>query len=80
MKDKVRDELKILIQEVMGIDIDQIDNNKNLATVDEWDSFNNLMLISKVEDHFKIKFSVKDIQDVDTIHKVIEVTRKKIGK
>jgi acyl carrier protein len=78
MKDKIREELKNLIKETMNLDIDIIDNDKNLSTVDEWDSFNNLMLISKVEYHFNIKFSVKDIQNVDTINKIIDITKKKI--
>ena len=78
MKNKIRDELKKLILEVMNLDIDKIDNDKNLATVDEWDSFNNLMLVSKVEDYFKVKFSVKDIQNVDTINKIIDITKKKV--
>ncbi len=80
MKDKLREELKKLILEVMNLDIDKIDNNKNLSGVDEWDSFNNLMLVSRVEDQFHVKFSVKDIQHVDTINKIIDVTKKKISE
>lgn len=80
MKDKIRDELRKLILDVMVLDIDKIDNNINLSRVDEWDSFNNLMLVSKVEDQFKVKFSVKDIQNVDTIHKIIDITKKKIAE
>ncbi len=76
----IRDELKKLITDIMQIDIDTIDNKKALGTIDEWDSFNNLMLISRVEDHFKVKFSVKDIEDVNTIEKIIEIVEKKVSK
>ncbi len=76
----IRNELKKLIDDVMQIDIDKIDNNKLLGTIDEWDSFNNLMLISRVEDHFKVTFSVKDIEEVDTIQKIIQIIEKKVDK
>jgi acyl carrier protein len=76
----VRAELKKLIFEVMNVDIDKIDNDKSLSTVDEWDSFNNLMLISRVEDRFSLKFSVKDIEDVDTITKIVELVKNKLEK
>ena len=77
MNDKIREKLKKLIEEIMMLDIDKVDNDRDLATIDEWDSFNNLMLISRVEDEFGIKFSIKDIEDVNTINKIIEVTKKK---
>lgn len=73
----VREEVKKLIQEIMHIDIDTVDNEKNIATIDEWDSFNNLMLISKVEDHFKLKFSMKDVESATTIKKIIQLIEQK---
>ena len=74
---EVRTTLKKLILEVMSIDIDKIDNNKKLSTIDEWDSFNNLMLISKVEDFYKIKFSIGELEDIDTVAKIIKIVEKK---
>lgn len=74
----IREELKKLINEVMNLDIDKIDNNKNLSEIDAWDSFNNLMLISKAEDYFKIKFGLADIEDVNTINKIIDIVKKKV--
>ncbi len=78
MNNNTREELKKLISEVMSLDIDKIDNNKNLSEIDEWDSFNNLMLISKAEDYFKIKFTLADIEDVNTINKIIDIVNKKL--
>lgn len=80
MTDTVREELKRLIFEVMDLDIDTIDNARDLVTVDEWDSFNNLMLISRAEDFFKIKFSMKDVENVNTINKIVEITKQKVSQ
>lgn len=73
-------EINKLIKEVMGVDIEKMDQTKKLSTIDEWDSFNNLMLISKVEEAFKIKFSISELDNADTIKKVIDLIEKKMIK
>jgi acyl carrier protein len=74
---KNKSKIKELILDVMNIDLDKIDQNKNLTEIGEWDSFNNLMLISRMESEFKVKFSVKEIEETNTIKKIIELVDKK---
>ena len=69
--DETETKVKKIIIDIMGLDITKIDHNKNLKEVEEWDSFNNLMVISEIEDTFKIKFTASDIYGVDTIAKII---------
>ena len=38
-----------------------LDYNSSTNTVEKWDSINNLVLISAIEDHFKMSFSVDAI-------------------
>ena len=66
-----------IIEEIMDIDLSNIDHNKKLDTIKEWDSFNSLMLISRLEEEYNIKFSVKEIEDSDTITKIIILTKGK---
>jgi acyl carrier protein len=78
MKENVKTELQKLILNVMRLDIEKIDNHRNLSTIDEWDSFNNLMLISKIESKFNIKFTVKDITDATSISKILNLVESKL--
>ena len=78
--DETETKVKKIIFDIMGLDITKSDQNKNLKEVEEWDSFNNLMVISEIEDTFKIKFTASDIYGVDTIAKIIGLVRKKLGQ
>jgi acyl carrier protein len=78
--DEVEEKLRRIIQDIMGMDIAAVDYNKNLKEVQEWDSFNNLMIISEIESAFKIKFTAGDIYGVDTIAKILGLVRKKLGQ
>ena len=74
------DKIRKIIMDIMNIDINEIDHNKNLRDVEEWDSFNNLMVVSEIESAFGIKFTANDIYGVDTIAKIINIVSRKLEK
>ncbi len=76
--DEVEQKVRKIVQDIMGLDINTIDHAKNLKEVEEWDSFNNLMVVSDIEDSFGIKFTSNDIYGVDTIAKIIGIVKKKL--
>ncbi len=73
----IEEKVRKIVMDIMNLDINAIDHNKNLRDVEEWDSFNNLMIISEIENAFNIKFTANDIYGVDTISKIINIVRKK---
>lgn len=61
-------------------------NNKSKLTpaskfevVPGWDSLGHMKIISEIEKQLKISFEIDEIIGVDTIKKLINVTRKKIN-
>ena len=60
----VKNTIRDIVQEVMDIDINDFEDNKNIAEISEWDSFNNLMLIAKFEEDLNIEFSASDVEDL----------------
>ncbi len=78
--DDIQNKVRKIILEVMQLDINNVDHHKNLKDVQEWDSFNNLMVVSEIENALKIKFTANDIYGVDTISKIINITKKKLEK
>lgn len=46
---------------VFGVESDRLDESFNFDSIDEWDSFTHLTLISELEDAFDIMFETDDI-------------------
>lgn len=53
--------LKELVSKVLGVDIKELNDDSSPDTISSWDSFNGLMLISKLEKNFNIKFTIKEV-------------------
>ena len=54
--------------------------NKNLSAnqVDEWDSLNHINLIVAIENEFKFKFTLEEIQSLKTVGDTIKLILHKI--
>jgi len=56
-----------IISKVMKISPSQINDRTGPENIENWDSFNGLVLVDKLELEFKIKFTLEEIQDVKNI-------------
>lgn len=56
-----------IISKVFSVPISQINDNSSPETVENWDSFNGLVLVDKLESEFKVKFKLDEIQDVKNV-------------
>ena len=48
------------------------------SDVEGWDSLSQLMIISKIEDHFGIKFKLNEVYDIENVGDLIKLTQSKI--
>jgi len=64
----------------MSLDISKFDKNRKINTISEWDSFNNLMLISRLQDEFHIEFTASEIEATQTIASLLALVNKKAKK
>ncbi len=67
MDEKTKNQVKEIIESVMELNLDDFEENKVIAEISQWDSFNNLMLISKFEEDLGITFSASDIEEIITL-------------
>ena len=56
-----------IISDVMNISIDSLNDKSGPENIKNWDSFNGLVLVDEIENHFNVKFSLEEIIDVKTI-------------
>lgn len=57
----MEDQLKELMADILDVDEAQITNDFAPDSTDNWDSFNNLRLITAIEEEFDIKLSMDEI-------------------
>lgn len=71
------DELLIVVSESLQIPISSVTIKTSKENTDNWDSLNHLVLFLKIEDRFKIKFSIEEIQHIDTVEELFNLINNK---
>ena len=56
-----------IIARVFSIPVSQVTDESGPENIEYWDSFNGLVLVDELENHFNIKFSISEITDVKTV-------------
>ena len=79
MNKDLRLKIVSVVKEVMGIDIESMDHTRKIQTISEWDSFNNLMLISRFQQEFSVEFTAHEIEATQTIQDLFNLIQKKAG-
>ena len=59
--------LNSIVAKVFSIPESSINDQSGPENIESWDSFNGLILVDELENHFKIKFSISEITDVKTV-------------
>ena len=67
--------LKLLVEEVLGVEISDSDG---LGTIDEWDSMAQLSILLAIESQHNIKLSLSELTNVTTLSSWILLTNQKI--
>ena len=63
----IDDDLITIIAKVFSIPESEVNDNSSPENIESWDSFNGLILVDELENHFRIKFSISEITDVKTV-------------
>lgn len=65
-----------ILSKVLEIDERKINDGTSPDTVDTWDSYNALLLVSELEDNYKVKFSMSEITAVKSVKDIKNALRK----
>ena len=63
----MENDVNVIIAKVFSIPESEVNDQSGPENIDSWDSFNGLILVDELENHFKIKFSISEITDVKTV-------------
>ena len=78
MDENLRNKVKEIVDSVMKIDIARLDPESKFNTISEWDSFNNLMLISRFQDEFNIEFTALEIENTQKVKDLFSLLERKV--
>jgi len=79
MNEALESKIIDIIKSVMGIDVSKMDRSNKINTMPRWDSFNNLMLISRFQDEFNIEFTAVEIENTLTIQSIFDLIDSKLS-
>ena len=68
--------LKIILSKVLDIEENTITDSTSPETVDSWDSFNALMMVSELENNFKVKFTMDEVINIKCVKDIINTLNK----
>lgn len=68
--------LKQMLSNVLQISEEEIMDETSSDNVETWDSFNGLMLVSELENEFKVKFTMDEVIAVKCVKDIKDALRK----
>jgi len=74
----MENKIKIVMSEVFGVSVDNIDENTSSENVENWDSMSHMNLIVSLEEEFGIDFPFESIGEAQSFKKLITIITKLI--
>jgi acyl carrier protein len=56
-----------IIAKTFSISESDVNDESGPKTIESWDSFNGLVLVDELENHFNVKFTISEIIDVKNV-------------
>ena len=65
--------LKKILSKVLEVDEKEINDDSSPDNIENWDSFNGLMLVSELENEFKVNFTMNEVINVTNVGDIKKV-------
>jgi len=75
----MKDEIYNVIADVFGIEKTKISEDLSKENFEKWDSIMHLSLIAELEEKFEISFEPEEIELINSVMKLREIIKNKIG-
>jgi len=61
------DDVNVIVSKVFSIPESEVNDESSPENIETWDSFNGLVLVDELENHFNVKFMISEITDVKNV-------------
>ena len=79
-KKELRIKLKDIFQNIFEDDKIELTDDLSAKDVDNWDSLTHMILITEIEEKFEIKFSLKDLNQLENVGDLLRIISIKTEK
>jgi len=79
MKTQIEEEIKEIMAEILDTEEEIIDDTFSPDVAENWDSLNNLKMITALEDNFEINLTMEEINSMVNFSKIKSVILSKIN-
>jgi acyl carrier protein len=69
----MHEKIKAIMAEILDVEVTDIGNDFNPESADNWDSLNNLHLITGLEEEFGITLTMSEIQGMVNFSEIVRV-------
>jgi len=76
---QILEETNVIFIKVLNNPNIKLTTDTTASDIDEWDSLNNIKLIAEVEQHFNVKFKLREILKLKNVGELCEGVQKKIA-
>jgi acyl carrier protein len=73
---KYLEDTKQIIASILNLPINRLDVEADMTDIEGWDSLRNVMILSRLEEHFDIMFPPDDIFDLTSVKAFAEEIEK----
>lgn len=70
------EKLSSILSNILELEEDEISDKTSPENTPTWDSFNALVLVTELEDTFKVSFTIEDIESVSCVGDIKECLKK----
>tara|TARA_B100001964_G_C14044041_1_gene513948 strand:- start:317 stop:562 length:246 start_codon:yes stop_codon:yes gene_type:complete len=72
-RDEVFSEVQDIFRDIFDIDDLVISNATNKNEIEDWDSLNNINLVSAIEQEFKIQFAIGELRTLKDVGAMVDL-------
>ena len=76
----MKEEIRKFIADTLNVSVSEIIDSAEIGEIEGWDSIHQLMIVSGLEEKYKIHFSEDDVFDMVSIGSIIEITEKSVNQ
>ena len=74
----MEDKVKKIMSEIFVCEYDDINIQTNIDSLNNWDSLQHIIFVANLEEAFQIEFSPKEIAEMISFVKIIEIVKKHV--
>jgi acyl carrier protein len=78
MQTSIMDRVQMIFQDVFDEPKLRIDRSSSAATVPEWDSLAHINLVTTIEQEFRIKFALGELEQLTNVGDLLDLMERKI--